>query len=610
MAEDKGLDLDAREAESQEEKKEGKKELTAEAKKELEKIKQKLDTFKKQILKKFSYLNAVALLPPQASHIIEEEEEIIIGGKNISEMPEEKREKLIHVLIVLPDDKSKEAAKIRVEVIKLVEGMKPKVWVHIKTTSELWEICFDGKYEYIEAIAMSFPLYDKGILGGLRVANIHKSLVLRKFERYVVSYVIAGSLVRGTTVKTSDVDVYIIIDDTDVKRMSRLELREKLRAIIYQYVYEASEIAGVKNKLSPQVYLFTEFWESVKDAHPVIFTFIRDGVPLYDRGAFMPWKLLLKMGKIKPSPEAIDMFMSLGDKVSEEVRNKLKDIATTDIYWGIITPTQAILMLYGIAPPTPRETVELMRKIFVEKEKMLEKRYVDFLHKVVEIYKGSEHEKFKEISGKEIDGLLGGSTDYMKRMKELMKQIEAKAREKTIVQIYHDVFSLLEKIFGRESESRLASLMESELVKKGKLPERALVILKEIAKAKRDYKKHKLTKHEVEAARKDAFELMTWLIEYSQRCDIAEIEKTKLRLRYKVGGKEGKEETHEVDAFVIGNDVYVVMPESIKKVTVGGITTVIKEEFQKAFEERKQGTLNQKLLKQLEKLLPEFEVVF
>ena len=76
-------------------------------------------------------------------------------------------------------------------------------------------------------------------------------------------------------------------------------------------VAEASNLAGVKNKLSPQVYLLTDFWESVKDAHPVIFTFIRDGIPLYDRSTFMPWKAFLKMGKLKPYPEAIDMFMSL-----------------------------------------------------------------------------------------------------------------------------------------------------------------------------------------------------------------------------------------------------------------------------------------------------------
>jgi len=54
---------------------------------------------------------------------------------------------------------------------------------------------------------MSFPIIDKGILSHLRVAQIHKSLVLKKFEKYVTSYVMGGSLTTGTAKKESDVDV-------------------------------------------------------------------------------------------------------------------------------------------------------------------------------------------------------------------------------------------------------------------------------------------------------------------------------------------------------------------------------------------------------------------
>ncbi len=566
------------------------------ARKEIEKIKDKLEGFKKQITKKFPSILAVGLIPPQASKIVEEEEEIA---------EKETKEKLIHVILILPDEKAKEAQKIKAEAISLVKEIKPKVWVHIKTNSELWEICFDGKYEYIEAISMSFPLFDKGILGELRVASIHKTLVLRKFERYIVSYVVAGSMVRGEAKKVSDVDVYIIIDDTDVKRMSRLELKEKLRAIIYSYVSEAAELAGVKNKLSPQVYILTEFWEAVKDAHPVIFTFIRDGVPLYDRGAFMPWKLLLRMGKIKPSPEAIDMFMSLGERVSESVKRKLNEIVTEDIYWGIITPSQAVLMLYGISPPTPKETVELMNKIFVEKEKILEKKYVDILSKVVGIYKAYEHEKVKTISGKEIDELLKDSSDYIKRLKELMEQIEIRAREKTIVQSYDETISLLEKIFKIKSEQALISKFNEELVKKGKLPERALSILKKILNIKKQYKTKKFTKHEVEQARKDAFELMGWLIEYAQRKDIACIERNKLKIKYKHDGKE-----KQAEAFLTGNEIFIIMPDSIKRVSSEGIFASSKEELQKKCSEAKAGKLGKTLLQQIERLLPGFEIEF
>lgn len=579
------------------------KEIPEEVKKEMEKIKQKLEVFRKSILKKFNYLTSIALLPPQAKKIIEEEEEVKLDEKD-----KEEKDRLMHLLIVVPDEKDKEIAKIKAEAIKLVSDFKPKVWVHIKLVKDLWEIAFDAKYEYIEAISMAFPLHDKGVLGALRVANIHKTLVLRKFEKYVVSYVIAGSVVRGTATKTSDVDVYVVIDDTDVRRMSRLELKEKLRAIIHSYVIEAGEIAGVKNKLSPQIYILTEFWEAVKDAHPVIFTFIRDGVPLYDRGAFMPWKLLLKMGKIKPSPEAIDMFMSLADRVSEVVKRKMNDIVTEDIYWGIITPSQAVLMLYGLAPPTPRETVELMRKVFVEKEKMLEPKYADILAEVVEIYKAYEHEKIKKIDGKKIDDLVEKFTQYTKRLKELKEQIETKAMEKTIIQVYDETFGLLEKLLGKGSEDALIAKFKSQLSDKGKVPERSLAIIKEIAKARKDYKKAK-GKHEVDQARKDAFELMSHLIEYAQRCDLAkierQIEKNKIRIKY----GEGKEKK-EVDAFCLVDGVYVIMSDAIKKVTNAGSIDVTKAEFEKAFEKNEPGKLDAKLLSHLKKLLGEFEIVF
>jgi len=94
----------------------------------------------------------------------------------------------------------------------------------------------------------------------LRGKEIHKSLVCQKFEKYIVSYVIGGSLVRGDAIKTSDVDAFVIINDTDVKRMPRLELKERLRGMIQQYISEASALAGVKeNVLSVQVYLLTDF---------------------------------------------------------------------------------------------------------------------------------------------------------------------------------------------------------------------------------------------------------------------------------------------------------------------------------------------------------------
>jgi len=249
--------------------------------KELQKIREKLDSLKKYIVTKYKFVEAIGLVPSQAAELFDDENEL---------SEEERKQKPMHLAVIMPDNKEAEFNQIKIDIIKKIAEIKQKVWLNLFLEKDLWEICMDSKHDIIEAIGMSFPLFDKGILGSLRVAEIHKSLVLKKFEKYVYSYIIGGSLVRGEAVKTSDVDTYVIIDDTDVKRMPRLELKEKLRNIIYSYIMQAGELAGVKNQLNVQVYLLTEFWEGVKDANPVFYTFLRDGVPLYDRGGFLPWK--------------------------------------------------------------------------------------------------------------------------------------------------------------------------------------------------------------------------------------------------------------------------------------------------------------------------------
>jgi predicted nucleotidyltransferase/uncharacterized protein (UPF0332 family) len=502
-------------------------------KKDMEKVKKALEKLKNFIVKKYPFTQAIGILPPMSIKLFIEEEEV----------PKE-TEKYVHMYVIVPEEKFKETGKIKEEIVKQIVLMEnignsqstkstqlsdknQKIWLQVKTPIDVWENCLDSKFDIASAIGMSFPLYDKGILGALRVAEIHKSLVLQKFEKYVVSYVIGGSLVRGEAVKTSDVDVFIIINDTDVKRMPRLELKERLRSIIYQYVAEASSLAGVKNKLEPQVYLLTDFWESVKDAHPVIFTFIRDGIPLYDRGTFMPWKALLKMGKLKPSPEAIDMFMSMGDKTVKRAKMALLDIVIHEIYWGISTPSQALLMLYGLPPPAPKHLVAEMKKVFVDKEKMLEKKYINILEKIVGIYKDYEHEKIKEIKGVDVDKLVKDTEDYLKRLKELREQIEKRTSEKTIEQIYADIFSILKTMFGNKSQVKMIEDFDKTLVKKGKMSPQDLRILKAIVVAKADFKKGKLNAHKVNDARKNASILINDLIEYNQRCDLNNGEKDK-----------------------------------------------------------------------------------
>jgi predicted nucleotidyltransferase/uncharacterized protein (UPF0332 family) len=570
--------------------------IPEEVKKEMEETRKKLDTFKKDVLKKYPFTLAIGIIPPQAAEKFDEE-------NGLTE--EEKKTKPMHIVMIIPEEKFKEIGKIKTELLKELKDMKPKLWMNILTPVDLANFCLDSKYDLIEAIGMSYPLYDKGILGTFRISSIHKSLVLRKFEKYIYSYVIVGSMVRGEGKPTSDIDAFVLIDDTDVKRMSRLELKERLRGIIYQYVAEAAELSGVKTPLHVQVYLLTEFWEDVKDAAPVIFGMIRDGIPLYDRGGFLPWKLLLKMGKIKPSPEAIDKFMSMGDKTKEIVKQRLLDIVINDLYWSILSPSQALLMLYGIPPTNTYETVKEMKRIFVEKEKILEQKYIDILEKItITYYKGFEHQKIKEVSGKEVDELLKDVEDYMNRLKDLRVQIEKKAEERTLNETYDNVFKLLKNILGNKSEAELIKQFESELVKKGKMDPKGLNVINEVIDARKKYKsKKKPTKYEIEDVRKNTTFLINHLIEYGQRRDLANIRQMQAVIAY------GKNKEKHLDMFLT-NPIFIIEDGKLKKIEDDKIIEGIQEEFDKALSEQKGKpvSLNDKVLSLIKKEYGEFSL--
>jgi len=570
--------------------------------KKMEKTKKELEKLKGFIMKKYNFVQAISILPPQSLKVVIEEE---IGD----DIPPEKLEKLmkkIHMHIIVPDDKEKKINEIKKAIVEQIEKTKQDVWVHIKTPSDVWEICFDSKFELLSAIAMSFPLQDKGILGALRVAEIHKSLVVQKFEKYVVSYVLGGSLIRGDAVKTSDVDVFVIINDTDVKRMPRLELKERLRSIIYQYVGEAGALAGVQNKLEPQIYLLTDFWDAVKDAHPVMFTFIRDGVPIYDRGTFMPWKSLLKMGKLKPSPEAIDMFMSMGDDVIPRSRKLLLHEVFTNIFWGVTTPAQALLMLYGLPPPNAKkELLNDFKREFLN-TKMIEKKYVDFLEKVITTWREYEHGKIKEMTGKEIDKFLDEMKDYLKRLKELREQIEKQFQEKTIEQIYKDVFDLLESITGKKSQIAVIKSFEEDFVKQSKFTPQNLRILNNIVSARNDFKKGKLNAHKVDNARKEAESLVGDLIEFSQRKDLIALEKGRMRVKYSDKNKEKIAEIVNADgnSFLIKDNEIFKINNKLEKSSMDELSKAVDNQKKK-----KNVEINSKVLEVLKKELGQFEIL-
>ncbi|HLC22174.1 MAG TPA: hypothetical protein VJJ79_00175 [Candidatus Nanoarchaeia archaeon] len=509
----------------------------------VKKIQDKLDKFRAMCLEKIPNITGMSLLPPLKPR----------QGETVN--PDE-----IHIFMLIDDaptefpKKGELILKTTEDATKIAEEIDKNFKPQVMLIAELKEACFDAKYDIIQMVASSGIFYDKGLLSALKVADFHKTMTVKKFEKYVASYIAVGSLFRGDAAP-NDIDVAIVIDDTDVKKMSRLELREKLRTIILNMGYDASQQTGVRAQFHIQTYILTDFWENLRDANPVIFTMLRDGVPLYDRGIFMPWKLLLQMGRIKPSPEAIDMNMEVGDRLLERTKQKLLSVVGEDLFYAVMNPTQAALMLYGIPPPTPKEAVQLMDEIYVKKEKLLEKKYIEILEKIRKTFKDIEHGEIKEVTGADIDRLLKDCKDYLERIKQLFNEIRERQERETMFDIHTTSINLARDLLGElgvkeVTVGKLPELFKKHVCDGERLPVKYYNTLNEIIDAKKEYEKGKITKQELNKVRRDAREFIRVIMDFLDLKRTAKFDKLTIRFTYDIN-KTGELLLLENIAFLI-----------------------------------------------------------
>ncbi len=534
-------------------------ELAAKAREFLESIKKKAEGFKKEAVSKYKKeIVGILLLPPKPQKTCpkcESENIKIDKQKGHCNACGETWNVLDMLLLMQTEGKPEEKFKRKEEIEKKLREIGHKKLPDVNITAilldEIWDMCYKGKYDILNIISIGVPIYDSGWLGAIRATEMHKMMALKKFEKYIVCYVLAGSMVRGTATSESDIDTFVVVDDTDVTRMTSSELKTKLRGIILGMASEACMAAGIGNRLNVQVYTLTDMWESIKSANPVIFTFLRDGVPLYDRGMFMPWKLLLQHGKITPTPEAVDSYMKSGEQILDRVKYRLKDIAVEDFFWATITPSQGALMLVGIAPPDPKQTPEKLREHFVKKG-LLEEKWVKILEGILQLRKDIEHGKIKEVSAKMVEEKFTDAEEYLKRLDKLIKQLESQEVKKELKEIYEktmeDVLAALKLAGITASIETGLKLFEENLVKKKLAPTRYFNVIKRIQelnkKGEADRREIASLAFEQDRLAKDVFELIR-------------AEKGKKPERFKISA--GYAADKKADVWLLGDTAFIVM---------------------------------------------------
>ncbi|MEM7825842.1 MAG: hypothetical protein QW412_03220, partial [Candidatus Aenigmatarchaeota archaeon] len=169
--------------------------------------------------------------------------------------------------------------------------------------------------------------------------------------------------------------------------------------------------------------------------HPIIYNFIKEGIPIYDTGFFAPIKKLLEMGRIPATREAIESYMEGAPKKIMRAKTVKLLMLAEDCYYAMLNTAQAVLMFMGLAPPVPSKAYDEVKKFLVEPG-ILEPEYAEWLKEIIEIRKKIEHKELTDVSGAFVDEWINKAEKFVEKMFGLLNALELRKKEKILERTY------------------------------------------------------------------------------------------------------------------------------------------------------------------------------
>ncbi|MCD6589597.1 nucleotidyltransferase domain-containing protein [Candidatus Woesearchaeota archaeon] len=260
-----------------------------------------------------------------------------------------------------------------------------------------------------------------------RLLRIHKAAVERYGEKnieivysfakevkkllgdFLKGIILFGSLARNKQ-KPHDIDILLIVNDIDF-------MIDQEVATTYRILVEEA-IARTSKKIHVTTFRFTSFWEYVRVADPVAVNILREGIPIYDTGFFEPLQMLLRQGRIRPTPEAIYSYKHRAERSLGSAKWHKNNIVLS-LYWTVTDIAHAALMAQGITPHGPEQLAGLIEERFV-KTKMIPKRYALIMQEFYDLMKEITTHGGIDISSRRIEELEKKARDFYKTMSKLI----------------------------------------------------------------------------------------------------------------------------------------------------------------------------------------------
>ncbi len=242
-----------------------------------------------------------------------------------------------------------------------------------------------------------------------------------------------GSVSRGEHTHESDIDTFVVLDDTKLEQDVPKEAKDKIRTKVTEL---AKEVDG---KITIQYLAFlTEFWDAVRNGEPLMISVLRNGEVVYDVGIFAPAQRMLQRGKIQSSREAVQKRLKLAASGYKKAEKEVRSSIPFKLEQAMANAGQAPVMLAGEMPPEKQDVGDALDELFVA-EDMLEEKYADYAREIAEFADlGEKHPE--EVDPADLGEMLEKTDDFIRRMHELVGEMGGQGQ---VQQVVHDYKNFL-----------------------------------------------------------------------------------------------------------------------------------------------------------------------
>jgi len=220
----------------------------------------------------------------------------------------------------------------------------------------------------------------------------------------IKSVLIFGSAATGQMKKTSDADIWVILDDTKTKTSEDLEAQIQLTSVQLK-------------DLHVQTTGLTEFWGWMKRGSPELFNYLRVGLVIYDTGFVKPVQRMLKAGLLPPSEETVGIKAKSAEVHLKKVSLTIKAMIF-DLRYAATDACQSVIMYYYKTTPDQKHMAEELEKLV--KENKIERDCIDKFQELNKLWKDIDHGVIKEVTPKHLEHAVNLAKGIIEKMKKLL----------------------------------------------------------------------------------------------------------------------------------------------------------------------------------------------